>query len=114
MKPPTEAVEGYAIDLQWKEHETRNTFESDRLCVTVFLFVRLSQTIDSPPQVTVSIEKAVFIMNHSKELTRKKTVKVGNITVTVRSNEPSEESIRNFNSWINKKAYEKASEPVSS
>lgn len=47
------------------------------------------------------------------ELTKQKVITVGKFKVTVRSNEPSEEAIRNFNSWINKKAYEKASEPVS-
>jgi hypothetical protein len=52
-------------------------------------------------------------MKNDRELTREKIVKVGKFTVTVRSTEPSEEAIRNFNSWINKKAYEKASEPVS-
>jgi hypothetical protein len=52
-------------------------------------------------------------MNSEKELTRKKVVKVRNFTVVVRSNKPSDEAIQRFNSWINKKAYEKASEPVS-
>ncbi|XGZ08242.1 hypothetical protein ACDZ29_18050 [Peribacillus sp. RS7] len=46
------------------------------------------------------------------ELIRNKMFKVGKLTVTVRSNEPSEEAVEDFNSWINKKAYEKASEPV--
>ncbi|MFB3164204.1 hypothetical protein ABLO26_22880 [Neobacillus sp. 179-J 1A1 HS] len=50
-------------------------------------------------------------MTKEKELTRKKVVKVRNFMVTVRSTEPSEEAIQRFNSWINKKAYEKASNP---
>jgi hypothetical protein len=52
-------------------------------------------------------------MKNEKELIRKTVVKVGKLTVTVRSNEPSGEAIQNFNLWINKKAYEKASDPVS-
>ncbi|WP_427036560.1 hypothetical protein [Cytobacillus pseudoceanisediminis] len=52
-------------------------------------------------------------MIKEKELKRKKVVKVGDFTVVVQSNEPSDEAIQRFNSWINKKAYEKASEPVS-
>ncbi|MDP1417816.1 hypothetical protein Q8G35_05280 [Peribacillus simplex] len=51
-------------------------------------------------------------MDSEKALSRIKVVKVSKFSVTVRSNEPSEEAVEDFNSWINKKAYKKTSEPV--
>ncbi|WP_289324293.1 hypothetical protein [Peribacillus sp. ACCC06369] len=45
---------------------------------------------------SVSIEKAEFEMKN--ELIRNKMFKVGKLTVTVRSNEPSEEAVEDFNS----------------
>ena len=47
---------------------------------------------------------------HSKKLTREKVVKVGKITATIRSNDPSEKAIKDFNEYINRKAIEYFSE----
>jgi len=40
--------------------------------------------------------------NQSDKFIHEKVVKIGKITVTIRSNEPSEKAMRNFNRELNK------------